>query len=154
MWDPESGTGARNYDDLVNERFSRFSQDEECTDFSYQSVNSCPSPSRSGIDHLNYYTQHVHGDSGAQQSRRHFYYDEQMRSFESGKSGGLNDDQMRSSESSRSSGLYRSNGSGSGNSSIGQLRSGTSDAGGDCCSSISLVCFTIPILFLFYFSVI
>lgn len=149
--------GARNYDDLVSERFSRFGKDGECPDFSYQSATSCPSPTRSLIEHPSYHARQGHVDSGAQQSTWFFHHDEQLRSLQSSRSGGSHDDQMRSPKSSRSSGPSRSNGSGSGISSIGQLPSGsgTTDADGDSCSSNSLVCFmthetyslSVPFLF-------
>ncbi|KAJ8621296.1 hypothetical protein MRB53_029825 [Persea americana] len=132
--------GARNYDDLVSERFSRFGKDAECLDFSYQSVTSCPSPTRSLIEHPIYHARQGHVDSGAQQSTLFFHHDEQLRSLESSRSGGSHDDQMRSPKSSRSSWPSWSNGSRSGISSIGQLPSGlgTTDADGDSCSSNSL----------------
>lgn len=149
--------GARNYDDLVSERFSRFGKDGECPDFSYQSATSCPSPTRSLIEHPSYHARQGHVDSGAQQSTWFFHHDEQLRNLQSSRSGGSHDDQMRSPKSSRSSGPSRSNGSGSGISSIGQLPSGsgTTDADGDSCSSNSLVCFmthetyslSVPFLF-------
>ncbi|XXG81636.1 hypothetical protein AAC387_Pa09g2220 [Persea americana] len=131
--------GARNYDDLVSERFSRFGKDAECLDFSYQSVTSCPSPTRSVIQHPSYHARQGHVDSGAQQSTLFFHHDEQLRSLESSRSGGSHD-QMRSPKSSRSSWPSWSNGSRSGISSIGQLPSGlgTTDADGDSCSSNSL----------------
>ncbi|XP_077240913.1 U-box domain-containing protein 52-like [Tasmannia lanceolata] len=90
----QGGTGPSSYDNIINERIGRFNQGGGPLDLSYQTVSSCPSPSRTSLDRPgNYFIgDRLHG--GSRQPRlsnmrdEYSYYDEQRRSFESGGSGG------------------------------------------------------------------
>ncbi|XP_077230088.1 U-box domain-containing protein 35-like [Tasmannia lanceolata] len=97
------GTGHRSYDNMINEKFNSINQSGGHLDFSFQSVGSCPSPSRTSLDRPDNYFMGDHLDGGGRQSRLPSMRDEYS----------YNDEQMRSFESARSGGQYWSNGSGS-----------------------------------------
>ncbi|XP_077236441.1 U-box domain-containing protein 35-like [Tasmannia lanceolata] len=90
----QGGTDPRSYDNMINERINRFNPGGGPLDFSYKSVSSCPSPSRPSFDRpSNYFTGDRIGDGGRQLRLSNLrdeysYYDDQMRSFESSRSGG------------------------------------------------------------------
>ena len=104
-YDRDNGSFQRSYEASIREKISRDSHAGAHLDFSYQSVASCPSPSRTSTYQSNNYVPrgyHHIGDHHSFMSNARSEY-----SFYN-----FHDEQQKSLELNKSSGAYSSSGSG------------------------------------------